>query len=79
MFVNGVELAALDGIEEDLGSLLNTLEEAIVFSAAGSCLLVRVMAEDLLAMCALDLLLGCLVAIFGDTKDSIVILSLFMS
>lgn len=58
VFVDGVVLAALDGIEEDLSGFLNALEEAVVFGAAGGCSLIGVVAEDLLAVSTLDLLLG---------------------
>lgn len=51
-------MAALDWVEQNLGCLLDALEERIVLVAAGCSLLVRMMAEDLLAVGAFDLLLG---------------------
>ena len=64
MLVNGIELAALDRIEEDLGGFLDTFEKAVVFGATSSGLLVRMVTEDLLAVSTLDLFFGCLVTIF---------------
>jgi hypothetical protein len=75
--VDGVELAALDGVEQDLGGLLDALEEVVVVADAAGGLLVGVVLEDLLAVGALDLLLGGLVTVLGDTQDGIVILFLF--
>lgn len=74
--INGVKLAALGGVEEDLGGLLDTLEEAVILSGASGSLLIWVVAEDLLAMGALDLLLSSLVAVLGKAKDGVVILLL---
>lgn len=76
LLVDRVELAALDGVEENLGGLLDALEEVIILGTAGGGLLVGVMLEDLLAVSTLDLLLGSLVAVLGDTKDLVVILGL---
>lgn len=64
-FVDRVELPALDGVEEHLGGLLDALEEVVVFGAAAGGFLVRVVLEDLLAVGALDLLLGGLEAVLG--------------
>lgn len=75
--VDGVELAALDGVEQDLGGLLDALEEVVVVAGAAGGLLVGVVLEDLLAVGALDLVLGGLVTVLGDTQDGIVILLLF--
>lgn len=74
--IDGIELAALDRIKENFGSLLNTLEETVVLSATSSGLLVRVMAKDLLAVSSLDLFFGSLVTVLGETEDGVVILSL---
>lgn len=74
--VDGVVLATLDGVGQDLGGLLDALEEGVVFVAARCRLLVWVMAEDLLAVGALDLLFCGLVAVFGDAKDGVVVLLL---
>lgn len=76
--VDGVVLAALDGVEQNLGGLLDALEEVVVVALAGGGLLVGVVLEDLLAVGALDLLLGGLVAVLGDTQDGIVVLLLFV-
>ena len=50
-------MAPANGVGENLGSLLDALEELIVLSAASGSLLVGVMLEDLLAVGALDLVL----------------------
>jgi hypothetical protein len=65
MFIDGIVLATLDRIEEDLGSLLDALEEVIILSATSSRLLIWVMAKDLLAMGALNLLFSSLVSVLG--------------
>jgi hypothetical protein len=65
MFIDGIVLATLDRIEEDLGSLLDALEEVIILSATSSRLLIWVMAKDLLAMGALNLLFRSLVSVLG--------------
>lgn len=75
--VDRVELAALDGVEQDLGGLLDALEEVVVVAGAAGGLLVGVVLEDLLAVGALDLVLGGLVTVLGDTQDGVVILLLF--
>lgn len=74
--VDGVVLAALDGVQQDLGGLLDALEEVVVVAAAGCCLLVGVVLEDLLAVGALDLLLGGLVTVLGEPEDGVVVLFL---
>jgi hypothetical protein len=56
-------LTALDGIEKDLGSLLDALKEAIIFSASRCGLLIRVMAENLLAVGTLNLFFGGFIAV----------------
>ena len=75
-WIDRVELAALDWVGQDLGGLLDALEEGVVFSGAGGGLLVWVVAEDLLAVGALDLLLGGLVAVLGETENGVVVLLL---
>lgn len=75
--IDRIELTALDGVEEDLGSLLDALEEVVVLGAAGGSLLVGVVLEDLLAMGTLDLVLGSPEAVLGKTQNSVVILLLF--
>ena len=74
--IDGVELATLRGVEEDLGGLLDALEEAVILGGASGSLLIWVMAENLLAVGALDLVLRSLVAVLGKTKNSVVILLL---
>ena len=63
MFIDGIKLTALDRIKKNFGSLLNTLEEAIIFSASSRGLLIRVVAENLFAVGTLDLFLGGFVAV----------------
>jgi hypothetical protein len=55
---------------------LDTLEEVVVVCFSGCSFLVRMMTEDLLSVGLLDLLVGGFVAIFRQTEDGIVILSL---
>jgi hypothetical protein len=76
LLIDGVVLAALDGVEKDLGGLLDALEELIVLGAASGSLLIGVVLEDLLAVGLLDLVLGSLVAVLGETENLVVILSL---
>lgn len=76
LLVNEIELAALGGVQKDLGRLLDALEEVVVVGTAGSSLLVGVVLEDLLAVGALDLLLGRLVPVARKTENLIVILAL---
>ena len=64
MFIDGVKLATLDGIKKNFGSFLNALKEAIIFGASGGGFLVRVMTENLLAVCTLNLFFGSFVAVF---------------
>lgn len=74
--IDGIELAALGGVEEDLGGLLDALEEAVILGGASGSLLIWVMAENLLAVGALDLVLRSLVAVLGKAKNGVVILLL---
>jgi hypothetical protein len=77
VFVDGVKLFTIDGIEKNFCSLLYALEETIVLSITGSRFLIWMMFEDLLSVGALDLLFRSLVAIFRYTKNGIMILSLY--
>jgi len=63
MFIDGVKLATLDGIQKDLGSLLDAFKEAIIFRASSCSLLIRVVAENLLAVSTLDLFFSSFVAV----------------
>jgi hypothetical protein len=76
VFINGVELATLDRVEQDFSGLLDALEEAVIFSATGGGFLVGMVAKDLLAVSTLDLLFRCLVAVFRESEDCVVILAL---
>ena len=76
LLVDRIELTPLDGVEQDLCRLLDALEEAIVLGTAGGRLLVGMMLEDLLAVGALDLVLGGLVAIPGETEYLVMVLRL---
>lgn len=76
LLVDGVVLATLGGVEEDLGSLLDALKELVVLGAALGSLLIGVVLQDLLAVGLLDLLLGGLVAVLGQAKNLVVVLSL---
>jgi hypothetical protein len=64
MLINGIVLTTSDRIEKDFGGFLNTLEETVVFSTTGSCLLVGMVTEYFLAMSTLNLLFGRFVAMF---------------
>jgi hypothetical protein len=77
VLIDGIELATTSGVEKQIGSLLNTLEEAVVLVALtlGS-LLVRVVTQDLLAVSPLDLLGGCAPAVLLQTQNGVVILAL---
>jgi hypothetical protein len=76
MFVDRVELSAADGVEENFGGFLNTLEKGIVFCGASSSFFVGVMPKNLLTMGSFDLLFCSFVAVFRETEDGIVILTL---
>ena len=76
MFVNGVELAAFDGIEKDVGGLLNAFEKGIIVITASRSALVRMMPENLFAVGALDLIFGGAVTVLGESKYCIMILTL---
>lgn len=74
--VDRVELAPADRVEEDLGRLLDALEEVIVISAASGGLLIGVVFQDLLAVGAFDLVLGGLPPVLGDAENLVVVLAL---
>lgn len=74
--VHGIELAALDRVEEDFRGLLDAFEEGIVFGGAGRGFLVGVVAEDLFAVGTLDLRFGSAPAVFGEAEDGVVVLPL---
>lgn len=76
LLIYRVVLTTLDGVQENFGSLLDALEEAVILSTACGSLFVWVMTEDLLAMGTLDLIFGSFEAIFRETEDSIVVLTL---
>lgn len=76
LLVDGVVLAALGGVEKDLGGLLDALEELVVLGLTGGSLLVGVVLENLLAVSLLDLLLSGSPAVLGDTEDLVVVLGL---
>lgn len=77
VFVDGVELASLNGVEENFGGFLDTFEEAVVLGATSSSFLIGVVTENLLAVGSLDLLFSRFVAVFRETEDGIVILALW--
>jgi hypothetical protein len=62
-FVDGIVLAALDGVEEDLGGFLDAFEKGIVVDSASSGFFVGMVLEDLFPVGALDLLLSGFVSI----------------
>lgn len=74
--VDGIELAALDGVAEDLVGALDALKEVVVFVAAGGGALVGVVLEDLAAVGLLDLLLGGLPAVLCYAENGVVVLAL---
>jgi hypothetical protein len=76
LLIDGIELAALDGVEEDVGSLLNTLEKLIIFGTTLGSLLIGVMLENLLAVGLLDLVLSGPPAVLGNTENLVVVLGL---
>lgn len=69
-------MSAFDRVGEDLGGFLDTFEEAVVFGVTGGGLFIRMMTKDLLAVSTLDLVFCSAVAIFGETENGVVILSL---
>ena len=56
---------------------MDALKKGVVFGGTGGSLFVGMVAEDLLAVSALDLFGGCAVAVFGQAKDSVVVLALY--
>lgn len=67
-----------DTSSENYHTLLDALEESIILALAAGAgsLLVRVVLEDLLAVGLLDLLIGGLVAVLGETENGVVVLVL---
>jgi hypothetical protein len=76
LLIDGVELATLDGVKEDVGGLLDTLEELIVVDTALSGLLIGVVLKDLLAVSLLDLVLSSLPSVLGEAENLVVVLGL---
>jgi hypothetical protein len=69
-------LAAGFRVGEGFVGALDAFEEGIVFGLAGGGAFVGVVLQDLFAVGALDLLVGCAVAVFGEAEDGVVVLSL---
>ena len=63
MFIDRIKLPATNGVEQDFGSFLYAFEEGVVFSIAGSSLLVRMVTEDLFAVGTLDLVFSGAIAV----------------
>lgn len=76
MLVDGVELTAFDGVEQDLSGFLDAFEERVVFGGARCGALVRVVAEDFFAVGGFDLGFVGAVAVAGEAEDGVVVLSL---
>jgi hypothetical protein len=76
LLINGIELATLDGIKKDIGSLLDTLEELVIVDTTLGSLLIGVVLEDLLAVCLLDLVFSGPPSVLGDTENLVVVLGL---
>jgi hypothetical protein len=76
MLINGIILTTLDGIKENFGGFLDALEEAVIFRATSGGLLVGMVTKNLLTVSALDLFFSGLVAVFRETKDGVMVLSL---
>ena len=74
-------MAAFLRVEQDLVGFLDAFEEGVVvlLAAGAGGLLVRVVAEDLLTVGALDLVLGGAEAVLGEAEDFVVVLVLFKS
>lgn len=51
-------------------------EEGIILGGASGCLFIRMMAKNLLAVRALDLGFCSFVAVFRETEDGVMVLSL---
>ena len=77
MLVDGVELSAFYGVEEDFGRFLDAFEERVVFGGAGGGAFVGVVAEDLFAVGKLDLGFGGAVAVAGEAEDGVMVLTLY--
>lgn len=76
LLVDRVILATLDGFHEDVGGLLDALEELVVLGLTKGGLLVGVVLQDLLAVSLLDLLLGSPPAVLGQAENLVVVLAL---
>lgn len=76
VLIDGIVLATLDRVGEDFSGFLNALEEAVILGVSSCSLLVRMMAENLLSVGALDLIFGGSPAVFGYTKNGVMILLL---
>lgn len=74
--IDRVELPSPDGVRQDFGSFLDALEKLIALVATGGGLLIGMMLENLLAVGALDLVLGGTVSQTGYAENSVVILRL---
>jgi hypothetical protein len=55
---------------------LDAFEEVVIIGGAGSGFLVWVMLEDLFAVSTLDLVFSRFVAVLGETKNGVMILTL---
>ena len=71
-------MPTLDGVEQDLGSLLNAFEEGVVFRGAGCGTFVRVMTENFFAMSRFDLRFCGAISIAREAEDGVVILTLWI-
>lgn len=69
-------MPAFDRVEEDFGGFLYAFEEGIILRGAGGCFFVRMMAKNLLAVCALDLGFCSFVAVFREAEDGVMVLVL---
>ena len=74
--VYAVELPAFLGIQENLGSFLDAFEKGVVFAGASGGALVGMVAEDFFAVGGADLGFGGVVAMFGEAKYSVMVLTL---
>lgn len=70
-------MAALDRIEKGFRGALDAFEEGVVFGGASSGFLVGVVAQDLFAVGAADLVFGCFVAEAREAEDGVVVLILW--
>ena len=75
-FVDGVELTAFDGVEEDFGGFLYAFEKGVVLGRASGCFFVWVMAKDFFAVRAFDLGFCSFEAVIGEAEDGVMVLVL---